>query len=63
MTWHGHGLGLDDTLSEDCEQWRIDEREIDGGWCGCEYPRLWPPRWHEPKSETPWSTSMPTSRT
>lgn len=29
------------------EQWRIDEHEIDGGWCGCEYPRLWPPRRRE----------------
>jgi hypothetical protein len=33
---------------EDAEdaQWRWDEREIDGGFSGNEYPRLWPPRRH-----------------
>jgi hypothetical protein len=24
--------------------WQMDECAIDGGFCGCEYPRLWPPR-------------------
>lgn len=24
--------------------WRLNERDIDGGFSGCEFPRLWPPR-------------------
>ncbi len=23
--------------------WREFEAEVDGGFCGCEWPRLWPP--------------------
>jgi hypothetical protein len=30
--------------TEEDTQWRRDEREIDGGFSGCEFPRLWPPR-------------------
>jgi hypothetical protein len=30
--------------AEEGDQWRRDEREIDGGFSGCEFPRLWPPR-------------------
>jgi hypothetical protein len=36
--------------AEEGDQWRRDEREIDGGFSGCEFPRLWPPR---RASETP----------
>lgn len=39
------------------ERWRYDEAEIDGGFCGGEYPRLWPPRWH---GESDIQTKTPT---
>lgn len=34
--------------AEEDSQWRWDERDIDGGFSGCEFPRLWPPRRHLP---------------
>jgi hypothetical protein len=30
--------------AEEDDRWRRDEREIDGGFSGNEFPRLWPPR-------------------
>ncbi|MGH3095326.1 MAG: hypothetical protein ACRDMV_04925 [Streptosporangiales bacterium] len=41
------------------DQWRYDEAEIDGGFCGCEYPRLWPPRWREYDALDRWDPSIP----
>lgn len=38
-------------MTEQVEQWRLDEHDIEGGWCGCEYPRLWPPRCHCPECD------------
>src|SRR5262245_60760139 len=31
-------------LPDESDQRKRDERGIDGGFSGCEYPRLWPPR-------------------
>jgi hypothetical protein len=42
--------------NEDAEgdaRWRRDEKEIDGGFTGSEFPRLWPPRWHLAPETTP----------
>lgn len=32
------------TEPDDPADWRDVEAEIDGGYSGCEFPRLWPPR-------------------
>jgi hypothetical protein len=34
--------------ADEGDQWRRDEREISGGFSGCEFPRLWPPRQNPP---------------
>lgn len=49
----------EDTETADDEadtQWRRDEREIEGSFTGCEFPRLWPPR-QRPASHRPEDTA------
>lgn len=47
-------------LHDGVELWRIDERQIDGGWSGAEWPCLWPPRQHDPTTVRPcWACGNP----